>query len=199
MADATSPRKRKRANNSQSTRKPRAPKQKAVECPICWTSTRPSNLVHLPTCFCAYCKSCVREAFKAGLSPSCFPARCCGRPLDLVTLEKHLPATLRRQYRLKSEQEASNAPLYCANPGCREFVSQATYKDGFGTCGICHKKTCTNPSCKRLKKDHKGIHALCPKEIEDAAIRELMDQKGWKRCPKCFCIVEKKRGCDDMR
>lgn len=202
MADITQSKKRKRITKSSTnskTDRSQPSKRRSVECPVCLEPTSPSKLVKLANCSCVYCKSCLREAFTTGLSPSCFPARCCGRPLDFTALEKHLLAKLRKQYKAKAEEEASNTAVYCGEPECRTFISEATYKKGFGSCRKCHRKTCVKSFCRQLKSDHLGIYSLCPQDIENSSILKLMNRKGWKRCPNCYCMVEKINLCDRIR
>jgi len=106
-------------------------------------------------------------------------------------------------------------PLYCANASCKAFVGkglsdQARQDNGgegeagqaqekFLTCGKCHVKTCRDSKCKRLHKEHLGVHAICPDGFEDEELRKVREEKGWKRCPRCWALTEKSRGCDGVR
>lgn len=174
-------------------------KQQPIECPICLTHVSPKHLHTLSTCHCVYCTSCLREAFSVGLANNRlnFPAQCCGRPFDFLSHEQQLPASLRRAYASAMEEMASSNPLYCATERCGEFIVAATVKNGFGTCGMCHRKTCER--CKMLKQNHLGSFAICPEELKDEALETLAKEEGWKRCPKCFVLIEKVMGCDELR
>lgn len=198
--------KRKRAGNSN-----RKSKSKAVECPVCLDPVKPSQIIELRSCGCKYCKSCLVEAFTSGLLPNAFPARCCGRRLQLIQHEKHIPKQLARRYKSKEEEVHSSSPAYCANNSCGQFLTEESYdtaakeargqgvQAGFATCGACKKKTCLRKECKRLKGEHLGIHAVCPEAVADVELQNLAARKGWKRCPKCFALTERLRGCDAMR
>lgn len=198
--------KRKRSATSNPRREP---KFKTVECPICLSPRKPCQLIQLDTCGCMYCKSCISEALTAGLTLNDFPARCCGRLLGLTGLEKHVSKILARQYRNKTEEVTSSEPVYCAE--CGEFISAEAYDEvaksaaadgiraGFGTCGMCHRKTCIKKDCKMLKSQHLGIHAICPAFLEDEGLVRIAQHKGWKRCPRCFSLTEKSTGCSAMR
>ena len=194
MAPSTAPsRKRKRATNPKLKRS--KPDSLALECPVCLSPKKASQLIRISTCNCACCRSCLREAFGVGLTPSNFPARCCGYPLDLLAHEKHLTPPVRRAYRSKIEEHQSDNALYCAKPGCGQYLMESTHKDKFATCGMCHKKTCVE--CKILKGDHLGVHSLCPPDTDE--MRELSERNGWQRCPRCICLVERVAGCDEIR
>ena len=198
------PRDKKRKHPSK-TSKPR--KKKTIECPICLDPVKPSQLLTLPSCTRQYCKSCLSALLTLAHSPipHSFPARCCNRPLAIhdPALEKHIPASLRRRYDLKAEEAAASNPAYCANEECKAFIPSSGYdKDPdstFATCGICHRKTCLREGCKRLKGEHFGVWAICPDVVEDGMMQQVCDEEQWKRCPKCWCVVERVRGCDSIR
>jgi len=224
VTTTTLKRKRPSAQPALSRPKPTKPrptaknsKSRAVECPICLEPTKPKQLITLDTCGCKYCKSCLQEAFTVGLTNTTYPARCCGRPLELTTVEKHVGAKIARAYRRKGEEVTANLPLYCANSACGGFVGEGidnqpitVGEDGhhgedeqaqekFLTCGKCHMKTCRFKECKKLYKAHLGVHAMCPDDVEDEGVRKLRRKKGWKRCPRCWALTEKTRGCDGIR
>lgn len=194
---------KKRKRNPASSSDPRKPRQKQVECPICLTFRSPNLIVTLSACNCTYCVSCLREVFSSSLEPqngaSKFPARCCGRIIDHVEFGNHLTPNLRRAYKAKIEEMKSNNPLYCANSACRAFIFGEYTADGFGLCKKCKMKTCTRQECNKLRSAHLGINAICPSELEDEDLQKLAAREGWKRCPKCFALTERIRGCDSMR
>lgn len=190
---AAVPKKRKRATNLKA--KKAKSKASAVECPICLEPTKSSRMVKMSQCNCQYCKPCLREAFNVGLTSSNFPARCCGHPLNLDNHETHLTPSLRRAYRSKVEEHQNNNPLYCANLDCGEYLLESARRDKFVTCGMCHKKTCVE--CKGPKGDHLGVHSMCPRETDE--LREMSRREGWQRCPRCYCLVEKVSGCNEIR
>lgn len=198
----------KRKRVADPTRKSRT---KAIECPICLDPVKPSQIVELTSCGCKYCKTCIAEALTAGLMPNTFPARCCGRRLRLIALEKHITKPLARRYRSKEEEVQSQDPAYCANVSCGQFLTNETFdqtakealepggRAGFATCGICKMKTCLRRECKRLKVEHLGVLAICPEALQDEELKRLANSRGWKRCPRCLALTEKLTGCDRMR
>lgn len=117
----------------------------------------------------------------------------------------------------------ADLPLYCANPACELFVGkgvdglvvsdgdgegehqrenggeQELAREKFLTCGKCHMKTCRFTTCKKLHREHLGVHAICPEDVEDEGVRKLRREKGWKRCPRCWALTEKTKGCNDIR
>lgn len=189
------PKKRKR--NPTSSTGPKKPRSKPVECPVCLTARSP-HLVHvIQKCGCTYCTFCIREMFSIGISG--YPAICCDFPLDFDLWTPQLPPQLRKAYKMKIEEGESSTPLYCGNSTCRKFVSGESIKDGFGSCGKCKMKTCIEENCNKTRAEHLGIHAICPDDLESEELKTLAEEKGWKRCPKCYALTERIRGCDDVR
>jgi len=122
---------------------------------------------------------------------------------------------------------SATLPAYCAKAGCGAFVGEGivdqprrggtddgghsaenpresesgmqSEEERFLTCAKCHMKTCAFRSCKRLHRDHLGSRAVCPNALEDASLRRIGEEKGWKRCPRCWALTEKSSGCDRIR
>ena len=113
---------------------------------------------------------------------------------------------------------SANVPVYCASDSCGVFVGDAEpsntgepLSDGGGdgsgiptsflTCPKCHMKTCTKRSCRQLQRHHLGIHAICPGILEDDGdgVKKIAEENGWRRCPSCWVLTEKKGGCDGIR
>lgn len=40
---------------------------------------------------------------------------------------------------------------------------------------------------------------MCPKHLKDEILETTMVQHGWKRCPKCYVVVEMNMGCKNIR
>lgn len=194
---------KKRKRNATTASGPRKPREKPVECPVCLTGRAPKLILDRLACNCIYCVPCIRELFSVSLQSedgiSNYPARCCGKVLDHILLEGHLTPQLRRAYKSKVEEMVSNDPLYCGNSACGAFIPEAAVKDNFGSCGKCKMKTCIKKECNKTKAEHLGIHDICPEELETDELRELAEEKGWKRCPKCCALTERSKGCDDIR
>lgn len=194
---------KKRKRNVISTSGPRKPREKPVGCPVCLTGRSPTLMLEPLSCNCTYCVPCIREVFSISLLSqndiSNFPARCCGKVLDHVLLEEFLTPQLRRAYKSKVEEMASNDPLYCGNSNCGAFILDASIKDDFGSCGKCKMKTCVKKECNKTRSEHLGVYAICPGELDTEELRMLAEEKGWKRCPKCYALTERIRGCDDIR
>lgn len=203
IAAPNPPRKRKRVINS--TSGPREPKPKPIECPVCLTPRIPRLIHTLSNCNCTYCTYCIREVFNAALQRengvSNYPAMCCGRVVDYDLFEPHLTPQSRRVYRSRIEEEESlrDDRVYCGNQKCKLYILKANIKDGFGSCSKCKMKSCVKPECNRPMAEHLGIHTICPDDLETQALKELAREKGWKRCPKCYALTERTRGCNDIR
>lgn len=145
------------------------------------------KLVTFQTCGCRYCKSCLRQAFTVGLTKATYPARCCGRPLEVSTVEKCVDRRVARAYRGKEEETSANLPIYCAKSSCGAFVGDGVpsvvdsdetggveTEEQFLTCGMCHMKTCARVGSKRLHREPLGSHAICPESLEDKGVKKVL-------------------------
>jgi E3 ubiquitin-protein ligase RNF14 len=85
----------------------------------------------------------------------------------------------------------------CPNVKCSE--TYIIWKEAdFVNCTKCKKKYCT--SCKF--EFHEGftckefVEAGGKLVLDDYELIKLMQDKSWKNCPTCKCIVEKTGGCN---
>lgn len=133
-------------------------------------------------------------------------------------MEKYVDRKVARAYKRMGEEVRADVPVYCARVGCGGFVGEGVAaatvsvqdvsettttgdgeRDRFLTCGKCHMKTCARGECRRLKGEHLGIHGICPGMLEDEGVKKVREEKGWKRCPRCWVLVERSSGCDRIR
>lgn len=185
--------KRKCSEYPNEARKRRA--KDRTQCPVCLDHVDSEKMIRVDSCDCRYCKSCIKQSFVMAFDKTCFPAKCCGRELDVSVFQHVLPKLLVKRYRRLVEEDADSTPLYCAAPSCRRFISSTAVKDKFGSCATCHRKTCRQ--CKRVKADHLGFYSICTDG--EAELDELAEREGWRRCPKCHIVIEKLSGCNDLR
>lgn len=185
--------KRKSSRQSNQPRKRRS--KDKIECPVCLEYVRRERMTQVDTCGCRYCGSCIKHTFMAALDKTSFPARCCGRMLDVDVFQNTLPARIVRKYRKMVDEHSDSSPLYCAASTCREFISSTVLRGKFGSCASCHTQTCRE--CNKLKADHIGCYSICA--AGEAELDELAREEGWKRCPKCAVMIEKLSGCNDVR
>lgn len=194
---------KKRKRNDNTASGPRKPKEKPIQCPVCLVPRVPSLILNPLSCNCKYCVYCIRELFTISLQSengiSNYPARCCGDVIDHILIQDSLTPQLRKAYKSKAEEMASNDPLYCGNTKCGAFILEANIKDDFGSCGKCKMKTCVKKECNKTKAEHLGVHTICPGQLDTEELRTLAEEQGWKRCPKCYALTERNRGCNDIR
>ncbi|KAI0011330.1 hypothetical protein F4779DRAFT_574393 [Xylariaceae sp. FL0662B] len=170
------------------------------QCVVCEDSFNSVKLCRL-NCGHSHCTPCIKANMKSSLESMPFtPAKCC-QVISRETLEAMdiFSADELKQYVDKLE-EFSKLPyqkLYCWGEDCGAYIPAANYKMRVGECEQCNRKTCK--SCRQ--KSHFGP---CDKEkLQDARhaddqIFQLAASKGWKRCPNCLNIIQKKGGCDHM-
>ncbi|KAI5820888.1 hypothetical protein BZA77DRAFT_239236 [Pyronema omphalodes] len=116
---------------------------------------------------------------------------CCGKPVNIIDAAGLFDDAFVTAYRLLHLERTTPNPLYCSASKCSAFIVPSAIKGTIGKCSQCNKKTCR--FCR--KGEHKGI---CTQDMEGQKVRELAKQMGWKECPKCKRIVERRSGCLHM-
>lgn len=91
--------------------------------------------------------------------------------------------------------------IQCPANNCQEifhFPRQQT--TGYFTCSTTHKKLC----CQCLG-DYHPMFKSCEEYRQsrdptsnEVMARKVIDEQGWKQCPKCRIFVEKNKGCDHI-
>lgn len=163
--------------------KQRAPEDD-VECAACM-DTIAGTAHRLDSCGHAYCTACLRQLFKASLAgeTGSFPPRCC---------KKEIPQTLARAVLERADYEKCrervlerNAALqlFCANRLCSARLEAHHVRGETGTCPRCATKVCV--LCKG--REHRGV-------CEESELAELASREGWKACPRCGQMVDKRPG-----
>lgn len=85
---------------------------------------------------------------------------------------------------------ATPHPLYCSNRACGVFVPLAQYQGPDEA--VC--RACT--TCRMCRSaTHDGI---CPQDVGVQQAVTLAQRNGWRSCPRCNNMVEKRSGCEHM-
>lgn len=138
-----------------------------------------------------YCRECMLELFRRAVAAAgSFPARCCEEALPVEMIAPFAPADLVRQYRAKEVESNTADRTYCFKETCSTFIPPTAIQNNQATCPTCRRQTCR--ACKG--RFHEGPCA----RATHAAVLEMADRQGWKRCYRCRELVEQAGGCNHM-
>ncbi|PHH55283.1 hypothetical protein CFIMG_003936RAa [Ceratocystis fimbriata CBS 114723] len=164
-------------------------------CFICLTELPPDWLLYMG-CNHAYCRSCMRDLFKASFrDESLFPPRCCKNNIP-ITHNRFLNERLMTIYNAKAIEFGTppGERVHCYQPRCGSFIpcNPAAVKGRIVDIVGC--PTCSRRTCVRCKgREHIGED--CPPDEATLAVRELARENGWQECRKCRQVVELRIGC----
>lgn len=173
-------------------------KPKFVDCDTCLRSVS-EHLAMTLSCFHVHCYQCIATNAKACLNAMPFnPAKCCHViPTRTIKMSGGLAEDEINAYDSKMEELTNpNVKLYCSSCGSHVVVEDGGRKRT-GECGQCSARTCK--SCHL--KSHWGP---CSKskldEIRqsDQQIYKLAKSNGWKSCPNCRNVIQKRGGCNNV-
>jgi hypothetical protein len=118
---------------------------------------------------------------------------CCQQHVPVAALAGVLPAGFVAGYELMVLEQSTPNPTYCANAACASFIPPANY-DGpdAARCGNCNTETCRQ--CRTTS--HAG--RACTADAATDQVRALAAVVGWKTCPACMTMVERRDGCLHM-
>jgi len=119
------------------------------------------------------------------------PFKCCGRRVDIGLVAQHFDSSFVISYTLLQLERDTPNPLYCSAARCSVFIIPSEIRGDVGTCSTCKATTCRH--CRKVA--HSGI---CSADKEGQELRSLANKKGWKECPRCHAMVERRSGCLHM-
>lgn len=105
-----------------------------------------------------------------------------------ATFEGFAPWT---RYMFREEEYTTPHRTYCFSPTCGSFIPPRRIEYPSASCISCGEYTC----CKCKNRAHRGE---CP---IDNAIRQTLEvakANGWKSCPMCDRLIEKRSGCNHI-
>ncbi|KAI8950260.1 hypothetical protein F4801DRAFT_353142 [Xylaria longipes] len=164
-------------------------RERLRECAVCMEADDMGSMVQAP-CAHWYCHEDLQTAFQNALD-SRQPFRCCLQeiPVDLCATTTE---DFRERYRLMILELTTPNPVYCSNRACGAFVPPVQYQGpDIAACRACESTTCR--ICRNAT--HVGI---CPQDVGMQQAVSLATRNGWRSCPSCNNIVEKRSGCNHM-
>lgn len=153
-----------------------------------------------------WCSTCIYGLIsRAAADESAYPPKCCGSIIDIhgITYEDidglpdeegysdfegYAPWT---RYMFREEEYTTPHRTYCFSPSCAQFIPPRRIEDQFASCIRCGEYTC----CKCKNKAHEG---KCPIDTAIQQTLEVAKANGWKSCPVCDRLIEKKSGCNHI-
>ncbi|KAH8100561.1 hypothetical protein BXZ70DRAFT_1000275 [Cristinia sonorae] len=160
------------------------------ECVICMEKIK-RNQIRAP-CGHYYDLKCLIDLFKSTLTDeSLFPPRCCQQPFVFDELRPYFDLDLAIDFEKKSLEFSVGNRVYCYQPTCSSFLGPATDTAAPMVCDECFSHTCGH--CKEASHGTSSCSAK-----HDAAVLDLAEREGWKRCPGCHRLVELTMGCYHM-
>lgn len=96
-------------------------------------------------------------------------------------------------YDLMVLEQTTPSPTYCATAACGAFIPPSSYHGpDAARCNQCGSETCRH--CRT--RDHPGRG--CTADEATQQVRALAAITGWKICPTCSTMVERRDGCRHM-
>lgn len=153
-----------------------------------------------------WCCTCIYGSIsRAAADESAYPPKCCGSIIDIhgityedidglpdeegyADFEGYAPWT---RYMFREEEYTTPHRTYCFSPTCAQFIPPRRIEDQFASCIRCGEYTC----CKCKNKAHEG---KCPIDTAIQQTLEVAKANGWKSCPMCDRLIEKKSGCNHI-
>ena len=179
-------------------------------CFICYNSYPNEDFLHL-TCAHSYCKACFFNLWQSQITSGFLdisalkcPQEKCLKPISLEFLKGNLP---NEQYLKLEDLGNKNYEILNPNekaikcPKCEIRFSIWRNAEYFN-CASCKTRYCSH--CYGEMEKHKGFTCQEYEENKNLSSEEQdffksMREKGFKKCPVCFCFVEREGGCNFIR
>ncbi|KAK2404944.1 RING/U-box superfamily protein [Trifolium repens] len=181
-----------------------------IICEICAEPKKTEDMFRIQTCYHSFCSECVIKQVATKIQDKISIVSCpglnCKGLLELESCRSLLPKELiDKWYDSLCESLFVTVPkFYCPFKDCSAMLldenegGEEEEDIRESECPFCHRLFCArchvpwHPGigCEEYQKltlDERGS--------EDLLVRELANQKQWRRCPKCKFYVEKNEGC----
>ena len=121
------------------------------------------------------------------------PPQCCRIPIPVELITPHLSATSTASFLEKLREHETSNRLYCPKASCSQFIGSVQLERANVPCPKCKTLVCAR--CKLFSHPH---NVACVSDTDPRAVLDLAQSKGWKRCPGCSHMVERRQGCYHM-
>lgn len=120
------------------------------------------------------------------------PFQCCGQSVPIEACSRaRLDFIL--AYTLIVLERTTPSPVYCSDRMCSRFLPPSQYQDpDSAVCVACGQITC------RLCRGPEHREGVCAQDTQLQEARRFAERSGWKACPRCQNVVEKRSGCNHM-
>ncbi|KAI1743033.1 hypothetical protein F4680DRAFT_390847 [Xylaria scruposa] len=164
-------------------------RERLRECAVCMEEDDMSSMIQAP-CEHWFCLEDLHNAFLNALD-SRRPFRCCQQEIP-VDLSPTLSENFQERYRLMMLELTTPNPVYCSNRACGIFLPPAWYRGpDVAACRTCGYTTCR--MCRNAAHD-----GVCQQDVGIQQVISLATRSGWRSCPTCNNMVERRSGCDHM-
>ena len=171
-------------------------KSQSSEPDVCFACREPKELLMFP-CGHGCCHEDIRPFIEPTLdSEATFPPTCCGQLIDISSLAPFVPADFMAlmQAKLLEYSVQMVDRVHCYN--CRTFIATRDDLGERASQKRAHCAVCKMDTCQECKKQH---HRGPCKDESDQTVFDLAEKKGWKQCPGCKAIVERRTGCEHIQ
>jgi hypothetical protein len=118
--------------------------------------------------------------------------QCCQQYVPITILADVLSNEFVARYELMVLEQTTPNPTYCANPACASFIPSTNYHGPDAARCNCGTETCRH--CRTASHAGRG----CIADTATEQVRALAAVVGWKTCPACGTMVERRDGCLHM-
>jgi hypothetical protein len=157
------------------------------KCTSCMEDHAREELVQ--ECEHRYSNSCLQDGFKVALE-SRTPFKCC-KPLSIGNCLGLSDGFVAEYEEMILELSTPN-PMFCSSLQRGKFLPLRKIVGDISTCEKWSSQTCRH--CK--KATHPGT--FCAEDKETEAVQKLARKKGWKTCPGCNHLIERRDSCLHM-
>ncbi|KAI2611337.1 uncharacterized protein GGS25DRAFT_530144 [Hypoxylon fragiforme] len=172
----------------------RASRQLMNQPCVCCNENKPEDEKIRLDCTHTYCHECFKAFFESSTKGvSVFPPACCGIDIPAEAIEQLKDPELLEIYHAKAQEISSEVKVYCHVKTCSKFIPMSEHAGTDACCPKCHAVTCI--TC--LEAAHPGAECSGPSE-DIKGVLDIGEQNGWKQCPSCHVMVDRKQGCNQI-
>ncbi|KAA8909387.1 hypothetical protein FN846DRAFT_810580 [Sphaerosporella brunnea] len=171
------------------------------ECASCLVDLRVKNLTTLP-CQHKYCGPCLRTLINtAANDESLFPPKCCLAEIPYTIISSTLSRSEKANYKSKAGEYAIpwSQRFHCPRPNCGAWIRPSQIEAIVGSAHQFRCTKCRHKLCRYCKGSAHPAGTDCPQDDGLAAVMDVAQQYGWRRCYQCHAMVELVSGCRHMR